>query len=1457
MDNVLARRFFVTALVALTVSLGVSAQPRAPQPALAQEGPPIRLRAGTFTPARGEQLIVPDSLRLREVEPGRRHYFIVQFAGPVQDAWKGEVESAGGEVLAYIPEWALKVRMHPAQAAEVARQANVIWVGAVHPAYKLPPDILRDAQVRPYKVRVERGTNGNAIAGAVAATGATVLQRDGAVFTIAANAEQLEAVARVLDVSAIETFTLRRKHNEFGGSIMRAEMASAAGYDGSTQTIGITDTGLGGGNAALAHEGVSPDRIAAIFNWPGAQNFCFETVANDGAVDVDTGHGTHVATSALGAGAADGTGRGTAPASRLVFQAIEDFVIPSFFCQLLLGLPPGYYLAGIPADVGELFEQSYGAGARVHSNSWGSAVNGAYTDDSASTDAFVWANPDFAMTISAGNSGIDANGDGIVDPGSLNAPGTAKNVITVGASEGDRAGSYACDPVSSACPPGNTQNEIFSYGAAFGGAFSANPLKDDPTAGNAQQMAAFSSRGPTTDGRIKPDVVAPGTWILSGYSDQYQAHYDSSPNPQTGLYQYDGWGEPLNSKYKYMGGTSMSAPLVAGAAAVVRDYYEKAHSHSASAALVKATLVNSAVDLLDENNDGVDDNASAIPNVHEGWGRVDLGAATDGTRTFFDAEPALLTAESWSHTITIDDSQFPLRVTLAWTDAPSTPTAAISLVNDLDLHVSGPDGTTYLGNVFLDGWSSPTGASDRLNNLENVYVMVPTAGQWTITVRAHNVPMGPQPFAVVVGRGSAPVPQLPRVDVVALDANASEAGPDPGAVRFTRSGDLSNELSVGYTVAGTAVPGEDYTPLPGTVIFAAGSAHATVLVEPLDDALVEAAETITITAIAGPGYGVRAPVTASVTVASDDLPGDLHVSALTVPSTAVAGGAIVVTETTTNRGAHATQASQTALYLSANASLDAGDTLLGSRDVPALSPGAAHTHTMSVTTPGGLSGSMYVIAKADWNNAVIESNESNNTRPSALVKFGPDLVVPSLSSPGYAAAGGSFTVIETTRNDGADVAPASVTSFFLSTNSALDETDAALGSRSVPVLTAGSSSEASVVLTVPPSVATGTYYVIARADSGGLVSESTETNNTRAAGNLRIGADLLVTSVTGSAMAAPGGPLTVTDTTRNQGGADAAGFVTAMYLSVNSTFGAGDIRLGARTVALLGAGHDTTATFTVSVPSSTTPGEYYLVAYADDLQSVVEPLETNNSRTATARVKVGPDLTITVSAPVLAGAGSPVSVTDSIRNLAAATSNPTEAAFYLSANTTLDASDMEIGRRSVAAIGPGATDARTTVLTLPNDVAVGSHYIIAVADPDNVVAEALENNNSGRSSLVRIGPDLTLTTLTSATSITAGTTVNVTDTAKNTGGGSAAASTTTYYLSLNTVIDAGDVILGTRAVPALAANASDSATTVLLVTANTSPGTYYLIASVDDGDAVAETTESNNTRRLTVKVSAP
>ncbi len=166
------------------------------------------------------------------------------------------------------------------------------------------------------------------------------------------------------------------------------------------------------------------------------------------------------------------------------------------------------------------------------------------------------------ISFSAGNSGEDANANGVVDNDSIGAPATAKNVITVGASENQWStaapdAQFPCDTgltyksrdayqkkadgTGYTCSEMGGTNLIGTGGSRWG--FTADPLKSDPTAGNQEQSALFSSRGPTDDGRIKPDVVAPGSMILSGYSGLYQEGYGGDPtNPKNNAYQWDGYG---------------------------------------------------------------------------------------------------------------------------------------------------------------------------------------------------------------------------------------------------------------------------------------------------------------------------------------------------------------------------------------------------------------------------------------------------------------------------------------------------------------------------------------------------------------------------------------------------------------------------------------------------------------------------------------------------------------------------------------------------------------------------------------------------------------------------------------------------------------------------------------------------------------------------------------------------
>jgi subtilase family serine protease len=351
-----------------------------------------------------------------------------------------------------------------------------------------------------------------------------------------------------------------------------------------------------------------------------------------------------------------------------------------------------------------------------------------------------------------------------------------------------------------------------------------------------------------------------------------------------------------------------------------------------------------------------------------------------------------------------------------------------------------------------------------------------------------------------------------------------------------------------------------------------------------------------------------------------------------------------------------------------------------------------------------------------------------------------------------------------------------------------------------------------------------------------------------------VGVDLTVATLTAPAVAAAGESVTVSETTKNVGGAEAPESVTAFFLSINGSIDAADVRLGSRPVPAMDPGASHVATLALLVPPTTAAGTYYVVARADDANEVAETRETNNLR-ASGTMKVGPDLTVlTVVAPAVSEAGAAVSVTDTVKNQGGGPSGPSERAFYLSANTSLDAGDIEIGRRPLSVLTPSASQVATESLVLPTGLETGSYYVLVVADPANTVTESAESNNLKASAAIKVGPDLIVSALTAPTRAPRGTAVSVNETTRNQGGGAAGASVTRYYLSANGALDATDVPLGSRSVGALGAGASSTAVVSLTIPAGTATGAYYVIARSDDASAVEETTENNNTRAASLRV---
>ncbi len=273
----------------------------------------------------------------------------------------------------------------------------------------------------------------------------------------------------------------------------------------------------------------------------------------------------------------------------------------------------------------------------------------------------------------------------------------------------------------------------------------------NPNTGNTdpEMMYSSSSRGWTQDNRVKPDVLAPAQNIYS--------------TRQT-------------SGYQYMSGTSMSNPAVAGAAAVVYEWYQVNHitNERPSAAMVRALIINTANE-MGGNTEG------PIPNRDEGWGMVDISKLERplGNPVPFilvDEDTALGTGDVEEHGIAAADMSEPFKISLVWTDMEAGAVGGgRTLINDLNLEVESPSGDIYRGNAFSGGWTPPNTNTmgdfdysgdgwDDTNNVENVYIHPDgiEAGGYTVRIHGNNVPDGPQTYALVAYNAAAG----PQIDLI-------------------------------------------------------------------------------------------------------------------------------------------------------------------------------------------------------------------------------------------------------------------------------------------------------------------------------------------------------------------------------------------------------------------------------------------------------------------------------------------------------------------------------------------------------------------------------------------------------------------------------------------------------------------------------------------------------------------
>jgi large repetitive protein len=188
---------------------------------------------------------------------------------------------------------------------------------------------------------------------------------------------------------------------------------------------------------------------------------------------------------------------------------------------------------------------------------------------------------------------------------------------------------------------------------------------------------------------------------------------------------------------------------------------------------------------------------------------------------------------------------------------------------------------------------------------------------------------------------------------------------------------------------------------------------------------------------------------------------------------------------------------------------------------------------------------------------------------------------------------------------------------YLSTDAVITTADARIGTRYLSSLSGGTVSSANTSVTLPTSLAAGTYYIGAIADYSNTVkTESSETNNALTGNTVvfTIGADLVMSSVSAPASAVRGTSVGITDAVMNQGVGKSGSFYVGLYLSTDANITTADLRISRRSVGSLAAGAASSATTSVTIPTTFTVGTYYVGAIADYTNTAKENNETNNAR---------------------------------------------------------------------------------------------------------------------------------------------------------------------------------------------------------------------------------------------------
>ena len=746
----------------------------------------VLLRNAFIDTALGSGLAIPAEFKTT----GDPLTYVAQARGPATAAFRRHIAASGGKIISYIPNNAYLVRVDADGASRLANWSGTQSVLPFEPYYKLEMKLLEMAltgQALPEGALLNVVLFPNsepAAANRLAKLGVEVLSQDrtpfGAKLVARVPGDKLAALARLTEVQGLERYRPRRLANDITRPRLGVEVFKAETDDDGTVTkvtstnhldltgegifVNVNDTGVDGSHAAFGNrikgpgEGKDPD---------GHGTFVAGIIAGDGAGS-DT-----IKTNPPPGSFEDPDFKGMAIKAKLHVLKYSDSNVNNHVSDRWLQTESADY---------HYFQRPKQKYTLISNNSWEYEDESDYTWAAASYDAATRdalpeqpGDQQVIYVFPAGNSGSGTDNGLNASPNTITAPGTAKNVITVGAIESGReiaaeSYTYETNTVTEIDEDGNeVEKEVVTTttNTPFAGMSDSN-----------NEVAAFSSRGNVgigiegEYGRFKPDLVAPGTFIISTRSSDWK-NTITSTNAQEDADALETMNDELGDEYRYESGTSVAAPAISGMLALMQEFYTDRLKRTNSPALLKALLINSAQSIDARYNHNVRSTVN-----HQGWGLPNMQRAVpalaDDNKTDEAAWPmrfidqsltnALATGESRSWEITLGSNalHYPIRFTLAWTDPPGNPNAAVKLVNDLDLIVTPissssvdpgdpadpddePSGSTdtnevyYGNNIGASVYSTMGLTNDVINNVENVFIEEPSAEKYRITVYARRV----------------------------------------------------------------------------------------------------------------------------------------------------------------------------------------------------------------------------------------------------------------------------------------------------------------------------------------------------------------------------------------------------------------------------------------------------------------------------------------------------------------------------------------------------------------------------------------------------------------------------------------------------------------------------------------------------------------------------------------------